>query len=719
MNSEEPGSASTDPLLQLSDDGVAWLVLDQPGTGVNLLTSEAIQRLDQRLDEVHDRIDEGHVRALIVTSRKPGCFVAGTDLSEVGRPRDAAEATARALEAQRVLRRLEQLPVPTVAAINGLCLGSGLELALACAYRIASDATATRLGLPEVQVGIIPGLGATVRLPRLIGLQPSLELVLSGDAVDPRDALRLGLVDQVVPAGELEERATEFALQRFEQGRLPKRARRRVPRRLLEDTAPGRRLVIARSAQRLLARHRYADPAPQRALEAVTDGVTLPLESAFARAAEIVGELLVTDRARGLVHAFRVTRGARRAQPAPRRRVEHVAVLGAGEPGSELAALLAMADIPVRLKDRSRDALVAGLRRVLARLAVEVERGTLDEEVAERRAHYVSGGIGFGGFGTVDLVAAAVGDRTEALERALLEAEEHTREDSILAVVGPMPPVGRLQQVLSRPEQVIGLHLIPPVDRFALVELTTGPRTSAEAVAACRALTLRLGGVPLMSSEAEGPLGSRLLGLWLAEAIRLLDEGASILQVDRVMEEFGMALGPFRRADAIGVRRTVDLLERLAQRFGEHLRPAGVVRRLTRDEATFYRYRGHQPVGPSPDLPVGIPDGSTGLDEVIRNRLLLVLLNEAALAVEQGVARAVDVDMASLAGLGFPRWRGGLIYHAEQLGLTRLLHTLHEYAGRFGSRFAPALLLQRAADGSGTLYDGPAPPTGHVAQRVL
>lgn len=720
--------------LEVGEDGVSRLVFDRPGSPVNLLTRAVMERLDTLLGEAERLAGAGRVRALVVASAKPGSFLAGADVREMQEVGDAAEAAATARWGQRILRRLEELPVPTLAAIDGVCLGAGVELTLACGYRLAADSPATRIGFPEVQLGIIPALGGTVRLPRLVGARAALELVLDGERVDAREARRLGLVDAVFPPEAFEAEVLRFARERIERGRTRTGARRGVGKRLLEDTAPGRRLLFARVGRELAREEGERSHAARRALEAVADGVALPLERAFEREAEVAGELMVTREARGLLHALRLRQaaGEGRPLPAPAPQVERVAVLGAGRMGAGIAHLLARSGTPVRLREVRHPALLRGVEYIRSLFRAEVARGTLPRREAEERAPLVSGTLGFGGFGIVDLVIEAVGEDPEAKRNALREVEEHVREDCLLAPCGAAIPVALLQEAVARPARVVGMHFFHPVGRIPLVEVVRGPRTSAEAVAAALALARRAGKVPLVVRDGPGFLVNRILFAYLSEALRLVEEGAPPERVDAALTEFGMPLGPLRLMDELGVGFTARVLRLLAEGLGERYRASPVLEHLARAGrpgrewgAGFYRYEEGKDPRPDPRAPAAYRDavrpreGGIPPDEPL-SRTLLAMVNEAARALEEGVVeRAAEVDLAMTLAAGFPRFRGGLLYHADRTGVPEVVGALEEHALRFGERFSPAALLVRLAEEGGMLYGTRAPASGHGAGAVL
>jgi 3-hydroxyacyl-CoA dehydrogenase/enoyl-CoA hydratase/3-hydroxybutyryl-CoA epimerase len=695
--------------LEVDTEGVARVWLGEAGHAPPSLSPELLDELDRRVDGVEDGVAEGRIRAVVLRSRTAAAFVAGSELGPLRGIASAHDATRYALAAQLVLRRVEDLPVPTLAVVEGACLGGGFELALACAYRIASDSPRTRLALPEVRNGLIPGFGGTVRLPRLVGLQTALEMIVTGRAVEPAEALRVGLVDEVVPARSLDEAVERFARDRAERVRIRGGGRRRVPRRLLEDTAPGRRLVLLRAARRLIPPSTPDDAAPRRALETVAEGVALPLDRAFRREAKVFGQLAVSAEAQALIHTQLLLESTAppAASAAP---LEQAAVLGAGEVGSALAYLLARAGIQVRVKDRKRSAMAAGVQAARDRLAAEVRPAKRRAEAAAR-AGGIAAATGFGGFGTADLVAVAVGDRAELSRRALREVEDHTRPECLFALTSPLISVASIQRALATPERVVGFHLAEPVARFPLVEVVPGPDTDSAALGRALDLARRIGRTPVVVADRPGFLLPRLLGAYFGEALRLLDEGASVRQIDTALESAGFAAGPFRRMDMIGKERALRLLDSLAAQIDDRFQPAPVAGRLRGMRDGFYLYRNGRPITVNPALPAGLADLGEAHAELIRDRVLLLLVNEGALALEEAVADPDAIDLTSVLGVGFPRILGGGLHFAAGTGAPALLERFARLA-RFGPRFAPAPLLHQIGSPEGA-------PSGHPASRVL
>jgi 3-hydroxyacyl-CoA dehydrogenase / enoyl-CoA hydratase / 3-hydroxybutyryl-CoA epimerase len=697
--------SSTQLSLEVDENGIAILSLHPDEGRPNLLTTPLLRSLDEQLDSIEQEIARGRVQALVVRSARPGTFLAGIDLDEVLQLRDAGEAAAQSRMGQRVLRRLERLAVPTVASIDGACVGAGLELALACGYRLASSARHTQLGLFHIRIGITPAFGGTVRLPRLIGLQAALDLILSGESLPARRAREIGLVDEVVSSETLHRRSLRFARQRAKRGRV-RRGRRRVTLRLLEDTAPGRRLIFRRAARKLSASDAEPSPASRLVLEMLAEGVNLPLERAFHRESELAGRLLVSESARALVHAFQVGRSTRQlpgASTAP----EHSAVLGAGDVGVEMTFALLSAGISVRLRDRRRETLGLGIRRVLSRIAELRLSDQITEEEADFRGSLLSAGRAYGGFGTLEIIVAAEGEGDSWVRAALAEAADHSSDSCILAFASPLLSATDIQADLPHPGRIIGLHPVLPAARFPLIEIAPGEATTAEVTAACVALVRRLGRAAVEVRAARATPATRLLCAYFAEALLLVEEGAGIAQVDRAAESFGFSMGPLRRMDAIGVLRSGRYLGHLS---GLDAGESGSISPVFDEVASsggFYTPDASGSPIPNPAVPAGLPEAGTRHLDPIRRRLLLRLVNEAAaLLEEQAVRSPIDLELISLTALGFPRLRGGLLFHADRSGLDRLVHELEEHARLFGPRFAPSPLLSRLAQSGGGMLAG-------------
>ncbi len=715
---ETSPSTGPGPFLTVDEEGIGWLTFDDPSRSMNVLTEEVMRGLTAALEEAAGAGAEGDLRVLVLHSGKERGFVAGADVTAIEAVQDPEEAEQASRFGQAVFQQIERLPVPTVAAIHGICLGGGTEMALACTWRVASDAEETRIGLPEVQLGILPAWGGTTRLPRLVGLRPALDMLLTGRRVSGRRARRIGLVDEILPAPTFQEEVRRFARE-VAGGRARTPRKRPLPDRLLEATLPGRRLVLAAARRSVLRETRGHYPAPLKILEVVRRSWSRPLEQALDLEARAGGALIASSVCKNLIHVFNLREEARKGRgveaPVEPRPVARIGVVGAGVMGGGIAQLAAYHGIEARLRDIRHDAVARGLRHAREVFDRAVQRRKLTRREAARRMELVSGGLGYEGFGRVDLVVEAVVERMEVKEQVLAEVEERVRDDCILTTNTSTLSVTEMARVLKRPGNFCGMHFFNPVHRMPLVEVVRGEGSSDTAVATVYALALALGKVPVVVQDGPGFLVNRILAPYLNEAGHLLQEGLSVEAVDGAGLDFGMPMGPLRLIDEIGIDVMRHAGDTLHAAFGERMAPAppllalGESGRLGRKgKLGFYRYegRGSPKVDPGVYAVLGLPvppRRAAPDPRAVRARLLLAMLNEAVRALEDAIVRrAAEVDLAMVMGTGFPPFRGGLLRHADRLHPRSLLDRLQEHEERYGARFAPPPLLRDlAAQGRG------------------
>ncbi|MCL7959306.1 MAG: 3-hydroxyacyl-CoA dehydrogenase NAD-binding domain-containing protein [marine benthic group bacterium] len=721
-----PTSESTSGLgFEVDRDHVGWLTFDRPDASTNLLTPTLMQELDALLSQLESRIANGQILALVLRSGKEGSFIAGADVEAIAALSSAADARAASAEGQRIFRRIERLRVPTVAAVDGACMGGGTELILHCDYRVASDRNSTVIGLPEVRLGILPGFGGTVKLPPLVGMQNALGIILSGKPVRPSRAKRLGLIDEVVAAARFRSAVSEFVARV-----IGNRVERTPPalgfgQRLLERTGPGRRIMFGAARKRTSAEVGAFYPAPFKAIDVLAGAVGMKADEAYASEAAALGDLAVTPESRNLVRVFRLSQAARRALPedvAPHgRSVNRMGVIGAGMMGGAIAELAAAHDIPVVLKDIDQDALDSGLRHAGDLLRKAVAARVFSEEEASLKFALITGTLEYDDFEGADLVVEAVVERMAVKQQVLREAEA-SADGAVLATNTSALSVDEMASGVERPGSVIGLHFFNPVHKMPLVEVVAGPRTSPEALATGFGLVLALGKTPVLVADRPGFLVNRLLAPYLNEAGFLLEEGASIEAVDGALESFGMPMGPLRLLDEIGFDVARHASREMAAAFGERMRPSGVLDRMIEDARLgrknglgFHRYQDGRDRGADPTVPRLLSrEEATGPGaarssfpaEEIQRRCLYIMVNEAAYALEEQVVEGPDpVDLAMVMGTGFPPFRGGLLRWADVEDIRKIHNALSEYAGTCGNRFAPAPLLVRMAEQNRTFTD--------------
>ncbi len=711
-------------------------MFDDPVRAHNILDEETLGRLDDAVGTAAGEAAAGTMRALVVSSRKPGSFVAGADVAAIAAVADAESARDASRRGQELFARLAALPVPVVAAVRGVCLGGGAELALACSHRFAADDEATRIGFPEVSLGILPGWGGTTRLPEIVGLRRALELILSGKPVGAERARRIGLVDRVLPAAQFDERVRELADELGAAGgpagakrasgfggrvrpgsaaRPPpssRPSRRGLGARLLDGSAPGRALVLRTARKRVAKRTGGHYPAPLKVLEVVRRGLGRSMRRRFELEAEAVGELAASPVCKNLLLLFQLRERARKgpwAEGGSAAQVNRAAVVGAGIMGGAIAQTLAYRDVPVRLKDVAHEAVAAGLAAARSVFDEAVRRRRLSRRDAARRMGLVAGGLDYAGVARADLVVEAVVERMDVKQAVCREIEGVVRDDAILATNTSSLSVEEMAAALARPERFAGMHFFNPVHRMPLVEIVKGTRTSADAVETIAALAVRLGKTPVVTWDGPGFLVNRVLAPYMNEAGHMLDEGWDGEAVDAAWKAFGAPMGPCRLIDEVGIDVMRHAGEAMAKALGARLAPARALAALGRTDRLgrksgrgFYAYRrGKRPVFDSSVYrAIGLPEvRRTPAPGAVQDRLVLAMINEAARVLDDGiVASAADVDLGLVMGTGFPPFRGGLLKYADDRGTADVLAATAELHAQLGDRYSPSPLLRRLGE---------------------
>lgn len=717
---------STETLTHLTidvDNGVAVVRLDVADAPINTLSPRIMSDFETMLDRIER---DPAIHAVVLVSAKKD-FVVGADIKFFDELNSAQDGEDAISALHRTFDRLEGLHTrhakPVVAAIQGSALGGGLELALACSMRIASDSDTTVLGQPEIQLGVIPAGGATQRLPALIGISNALDLILTGKSVGAHKARSLGIVDEIVPPQLLEEIAVKRAREAIGSptGRSSglDLSAAGLTKVALETTAIGRGILFKQARQRLLATTRGNYPAPERALEAVRIGVEEGPEAGYAAEARFFGELVVSAQSRALRSVFFTSRAVGNdrwvdAEPLP---VNEVAVIGGGLMGGGIATVTAVkAQTRVRVKEVDVDGVTRALGHVQKAVDSRVARRRMRSFEGEKAMLRVTGSTDWRGIGTADLVIEAVFEDLDLKRSILTDVETVTGERTVFASNTSSLPISDIARDAQRPEGVVGMHYFSPVERMPLLEVIVTEKTADWALATAVEFGKRQGKTVVVVNDGPGFFTSRVLGPYSAEAFHLLAEGATVEAIDGAIEAWGMPVGPLRLADEVGLDVGAKITRIMVDAFGPRMAmPEGMTgldatgRKGRKNRKGFYRYdangkRGGVDETVYADLGVG-PRREIRAEE-IQERIMLAFVNEAARCLEDGILRSArDGDVASVFGLGFPPFRGGPFFYLDQTGIANVVSSLERLAGIHGDRFAPASILVERA-GSGERFRG-------------
>ncbi len=704
--------------------GVATVLVDVPGAPVNTLT-EGVGAEFRAILEALER--DPAVKAVVLASGKKDGFVAGADIEMLRDVGGAAAAEQLSRDGQAGFDRLEKYPKPVVAAIQGACLGGGLEWAMACHYRVAANDRKTQLGLPEVQLGVIPGAGGTQRLPRLVGIATALDLILAGKTVKPKKALAIGLVDESVPPPLLLEiaRARALALADGERLRpaaagvvdqLKKDPQATLQKLALEENFLGRELLFRQARKQLLEKTKGHYPAPVAALDAIQAGIEKGMEAGLETEARLFGDLAVSPVAKQLMGIFFATTALKKdngtSDPSVKaRKVESVGILGGGLMGSGIAYVTTNAGIPVRIREKDDAAVARAFASVAGIFDGRVKKRSMDRLEKLSRMRLLTAGTGWEGMERVDVLVEAVFEDLK-LKQEMLRTFETLNPKGIFATNTSSIPIGDIASASGHPETVLGMHYFSPVNKMPLLEVIVTPRTAADVTATAVALGKRQGKTVIVVNDGPGFYTSRVLAPYMNEAVMLLLEGASVEDIDGALTGFGFPVGPMTLLDEVGIDVGAKVAKVLHGAFGERMSvPEAMGKvlesgRLGRKNGKgFYTY-GDPKKKKAVDatvydvLPGGRRRKKIDREEIVE-RCVLQMVNEALLTLGEGVLRSArDGDVGAVFGLGFPPFRGGPFRWVDAEGSARVLERMRRLEGRFGLRFRPApLLVERGSAG--------------------
>lgn len=707
---EQKQSAFT---LTRQDNGIAILTMDVPGESMNTLKAAFGDDMTSLLDDIEQ---DNSIKGVVLVSGKDSSFVAGADITMLDACTTAEEAMALAKGGQDIFNRIENMRATFVAAIHGPALGGGLELAMACHYRICTDSPATQLGLPEVQLGLLPGSGGTQRLPRLAGIQQAIKMMLTGASVRPKQAKKYGIVDDVVPRSVLLDVAAQFAAK-------GKPSRKTEPKGLvnkfLEGTGPGRNIVFKKAAEQTQAKTRGNYPAPQHILDVVALGISKGMQAGLAAEAKAFGKLVMTPESKQLRQIFFATTAMKKESgvaDVPPEKVSKVGVLGGGLMGGGIAFVTATkAGVPVRIKDIQPAGIANAMKYSFDLLNKKVKRGFMRKSEMQKQMALLTGTLDYSGMQDTDIIVEAVFEDVKLKRRMVADVEQACKKETIFASNTSSIPIAEIAAEAERPENVIGLHYFSPVDKMPLAEVIAHEKTSDQTISTTVEFAKKQGKTPVVVKDGAGFYVNRILAPYMNEAASLILAGEPIDHIDKALLNFGFPVGPVKLLDEVGIDVGTKIIPILMEAFGERFTAPSAFDKVLADDRKgkknkkgFYDYSGKKPgkaVDESIYALLGVTPAKSRSESEIAERCVLMMLNEAARCLDEGVIRnARDGDIGAIFGIGFPPFLGGPFRYMDQLGISKVVERLTYYAEKVDPKFKPASVLVSMAENKVSFY---------------
>ncbi len=705
----------------------AVIEFDQPDSKVNVLSALSLTELEEIISQLNKR--QG-LLGVIILSKKLDIFIAGADIKEIEKITAISEAQAKVQAGQRILNALEELFIPSIALINGACLGGGLELALACDYRLGSFSDKVKLGLPEVKLGVLPGFGGTKRLPCLVGLRKGLEMILSGNPVSASEALKIGLVDGLVPQNRLLEEGIGFLRQKGGKRKLCKPRLKGWMNIFLDKSHFGRMILRSQAKKFVLKNTKGHYPAPLKIVEVVVDNYGSSLTRALEREAGAFGKLAISEISKNLISVFYLVEKYKKAKwvDVPPRKITKCALLGAGVMGGGIAQLFSFYGLAVRMKDLNYPALGRGLAQAKEVYDYAVKKRKIKVNQADFGMALISPTTTYSGFSNADLIVEAVAENMRVKKAVWNEVNSVARRDAIFASNTSCLSIASMTEGVENKNRVIGMHFFNPVHRMPLIEVIRAEGTSDETVATVVEFCKSIGKTPIVVKDSCGFLINRILLPYLMEAGFLLEEGLEFEKIDKVALSFGMPMGPFRLIDEIGLDVGYKVALLLEENFGQRMKMPEILKKVydrkwfgKKAGRGFYIYKGKER-RPNREIYSFISNqrkpSLSGPD--ILKRMLYRMVNEAGECLQEQVCQeASDVDIGMIMGTGFPPFRGGLLRYADAIGCDKIVMDLERFSRQSGipqyagkekfnpERFSPGNYLLDLGRGKRGFYTTP------------
>lgn len=698
--------------LTIDDRNIATLTFDTPHSQVNVFSSGALEAFEKELDQLHPN---PNIKALFIESSKENIFIAGADIREIKTANDEASVRAFVKKGQDIFNKIEALPFPTIAMIDGACLGGGLEMALACTYRIATNHAHTRIGLPEVNLGILPGFGGTQRLYPLVGYAKAIELIVAGKQLKGEKALKLGLVDATVPQGYLAFKKEEFSQEILAGTLHTKVEKNRKGLLWYEKISPLRKLISTMARKKVLEKSHGHYPAPLSVIEVMQNSFGKPRTEGLTIERDAITKLALTPISKNLIDLFLIAEELKHESfsRGKAKTIKQSSIVGTGAMGSGIAWALNNQDIDVRLKVRSTNSAgkaIAKIRKIYE--GIKKRRRLTEREVA-LKMDKITFTTEYVGFESSDFLLEAVSEEKALKQKVYADFEKVLSTDAIIASNTSSISISDLAEKLEHPERFVGMHFFNPVNRMPLVEIIAGEKSNEETIATVVKLSKKMGKTPIKVKESAGFLVNRILLPYLGEATLMFEEGESIERIDKTLLAFGMPMGPLTLVDEVGVDVGEKVSNLLHQDYGDRMPSSPVLTKMLengylgkKSGQGFYDYRTKKPTVNQAIL--ALQKEQKNLDDTtLLDRAVLIMINEASRCLEECVVdNARYLDMAMVMGTGFPAFRGGLLKYADARSIENVVHRLLELQVIYGDRFQPSDLLLKMEKNCTKFYDG-------------
>jgi 3-hydroxyacyl-CoA dehydrogenase/enoyl-CoA hydratase/3-hydroxybutyryl-CoA epimerase len=690
---------------RVRDDGICVLTFDRPGSSANIFDLRTLDELSQELESIPH---QSALKGIIFISAKRSVFIAGADLNAMSKVASFDDARILIERGQAVMNQIAALRIPTVAAVHGAAVGGGYELCLACDYRIASPDHVTKIGLPETKIGLLPGWGGSTRLPRLIGLPKALDIILGGKTVPAKQAFRLGMIDEVAPA----ECLVAAAVRKIHLGK-PLRSNH-----WLTNNGLVAAVVAPHVRKQLLKKTRGHYPAVFKALEVATRGISQTMEASLALERDGIIELMQGTTCRNLINIFFLQERARKRTVPDAitllKPVTRTAVIGAGVMGAGIAQWISARKLPVVLRDINTEQVAKGMATIAKLYRDGVKRHLFTAHEARAGMERVAPASAEVPLHRADIVIEAAVENLELKKKIFQQLDELVSPDTVLATNTSALPISEMAASTKHPERVVGLHFFNPVHRMQLVEVIAARQTAPEVIQRTLKFAQQIGKLPVVVKDSPGFLVNRILMPYLIEAGNLFEAGATVKDLEEVMLDFGMPMGPMRLLDEVGLDVSLHVAATLAAHFGERMKVPSCLNKMIgagllgrKNGSGFYLHAKSKEAKPNPQVSAYVQSqkASEVTREELQERMVFLMVNEAARCLEeQIVTDPADVDFAMIMGTGFAPFRGGPLRYADTVGATRLVGAMNHLVACGTPHFEPCKLLARMGDTGERFY---------------